>query len=84
MPAPHPHIEVSALSKSFTAGEMHIAAVDAVDLLDSATGKEIVELLLKLNAQHGMTMAMAMATHEVGIATRCARTLGMLDGRIAG
>jgi putative ABC transport system ATP-binding protein len=32
VPAPHPHIEVSALSKSFTAGELHIAAVDAVDL----------------------------------------------------
>lgn len=48
--------------------------------LDSATGAEIIELLLRLNEEHGTTMI--IATHDPGIAARCTRTISMLDGSV--
>ncbi|WP_405901463.1 ATP-binding cassette domain-containing protein [Streptomyces sp. NBC_00727] len=48
--------------------------------LDSAIGKGIVDLLLRLNAEQGTTLV--LATHDMDIAARCARTINMRDGRI--
>ncbi|MFC4035038.1 ABC transporter ATP-binding protein [Streptomyces polygonati] len=48
--------------------------------LDSATGKEIIDLLLRLNAEHGMTLI--LATHDREIAARCDRVVSMRDGGI--
>ncbi|MFI0944310.1 ABC transporter ATP-binding protein [Streptomyces sp. NPDC021020] len=48
--------------------------------LDSATGTEIIELLLTLNADFGTTMV--IATHDPGIAARCDRTVLLRDGVI--
>jgi putative ABC transport system ATP-binding protein len=48
--------------------------------LDSATGTEIIDLLLALNAKHGTTLV--IATHDPAIATRCHHVIRMLDGAI--
>jgi putative ABC transport system ATP-binding protein len=48
--------------------------------LDSRTGNGIVELLLGLRAQRGMTIV--LATHDSQVAARCDRVVRLLDGRV--
>ncbi|MFG3418284.1 ABC transporter ATP-binding protein [Micromonospora sp. NPDC049460] len=48
--------------------------------LDSATGGQILDLLLDLRDRHGMTIL--LATHERAIAARCDRLVRLGDGRI--
>jgi putative ABC transport system ATP-binding protein len=48
--------------------------------LDSATGAEIVDLLLGLRAEYGMTIV--LATHDSAVAARCDRVVRLLDGRV--
>jgi putative ABC transport system ATP-binding protein len=49
--------------------------------LDSRTGAEIVDLLMRLREQEGMTII--LATHDAQVAARCERVVRLLDGRIA-
>src|SRR4051794_13699385 len=48
--------------------------------LDSATGREIVDLLLSLRERYGMTML--VATHDAEVAANCDRMVRLHDGRI--
>jgi putative ABC transport system ATP-binding protein len=48
--------------------------------LDSATGAEIVELLLGLRAERGTTVL--VATHDSQVAARCDRVVALRDGRV--
>ena len=48
--------------------------------LDSATGAEIMDLLLDLRARRGMTII--VATHDPVIAARCDRIVRLRDGRV--
>jgi putative ABC transport system ATP-binding protein len=48
--------------------------------LDSATGAEIIDLLLALNTEQGTTLV--VATHDPAIAGRCGHVIRMHDGRI--
>ena len=48
--------------------------------LDSGTSAEIVQLLLDLRADRGMTLV--VATHDPLVATRCDRIVGLQDGRV--
>ncbi|MCW2986227.1 MAG: transporter [Conexibacter sp.] len=48
--------------------------------LDSRTGAEIVDLLLRLRAEHG-TMVL-LATHDPQVAARCDRVVRLRDGRV--
>jgi putative ABC transport system ATP-binding protein len=48
--------------------------------LDQATGREIVELLFRLQEERAMTLL--LITHEPHLAARCARQLRMADGRL--
>jgi putative ABC transport system ATP-binding protein len=47
--------------------------------LDTATGREIIDLLSGLAAEHGSTVI--VATHDVDLAGRAPRRLAMRDGR---
>ncbi|MEO3744199.1 ABC transporter ATP-binding protein [Plantactinospora sp. B5E13] len=49
--------------------------------LDSTTGAEIIDLLLRLHDERGMTIV--LATHEQHVAARCDRLVRLRDGRIA-
>jgi putative ABC transport system ATP-binding protein len=48
--------------------------------LDQETGREIVELLFRLQEERAMTLL--LITHEPPLAARCARQLRMADGRL--
>jgi putative ABC transport system ATP-binding protein len=48
--------------------------------LDSRTGAGIVDLLLSLRADHGITIV--LATHDSQVAARCDRVVRLLDGRV--
>ena len=49
--------------------------------LDSATGAQIIELLLALNRRHGSTLV--LVTHDEALAGRADRVVKLHDGRIA-
>jgi putative ABC transport system ATP-binding protein len=48
--------------------------------LDSETSKEIMDLLVQLNAEAGLTFI--LVTHDKGVGARCARIVRMRDGLI--
>lgn len=48
--------------------------------LDSSTGREIIDLLLSLTGQYGMTLL--VATHDPEVAASCDRIVRLRDGRI--
>src|SRR5690349_15787391 len=49
--------------------------------LDSRTGEEIVDLLLGLRDERGVTVL--LATHDSAVAARCDRVVRLVDGRVA-
>jgi putative ABC transport system ATP-binding protein len=48
--------------------------------LDSATGAELMRLLLELRAERGMTVL--VATHDPVVASLCDRVVRLADGRV--
>jgi putative ABC transport system ATP-binding protein len=48
--------------------------------LDQDTGREIIELLFRVQRERGMTLL--LITHEPPLAARCDRQLHMADGRL--
>ena len=50
--------------------------------LDSQTAAEIMDLMVRLNQEHGLTFV--IVTHDPGVAARTHRIIRMQDGRIVG
>jgi putative ABC transport system ATP-binding protein len=50
--------------------------------LDSATGAQVIELLLALNREHGSTLL--LVTHDEALAARGQRIVALRDGRVVG
>ncbi|HVR28477.1 MAG TPA: ABC transporter ATP-binding protein [Thermoanaerobaculia bacterium] len=50
--------------------------------LDSRTGTEVIDLLLELRREHGLTIV--LVTHDPGVASRMARIVELRDGRVSG
>lgn len=57
-----------------------ILADEPTGNLDSTSGKEIMELLLKLNAEQGTTIV--IVTHDAEVAAQAQRTIRLFDGKI--
>jgi putative ABC transport system ATP-binding protein len=57
-----------------------ILADEPTGNLDSHTGAEIMDLLLKLNREHGLTLV--IVTHDASIASHCQRIIHLKDGLI--
>lgn len=68
------------IARSFVHDPAVIFADEATGNLDSQTSDEIIDLLLSLNSERGVTML--LVTHDSEIAARCSRVLVMQDGRI--
>ena len=68
------------IARSFVHDPAVIFADEATGNLDSQTSDEIIDLLLSLNGDRGVTML--LVTHDSAIADRCSRVLVMQDGRI--
>jgi putative ABC transport system ATP-binding protein len=70
-----------ALARAVALGPGLLLADEPTGNLDSATGAQIIELLLALNRRHGSTLV--LVTHDVALAGRAERVVKLHDGRIA-
>lgn len=57
-----------------------ILADEPTSNLDSASGAQVIDLMLALHSRGGM--AMIIVTHDPDLIARCQRRIAMLDGRI--
>jgi len=69
-----------AIARALFSQPALVLADEPTGNLDSQTGREIIDLLLALRVDHGVTVI--MATHDPEIATRSDRVVRLLDGRI--
>ena len=69
-----------AIARALIGSPKLLLADEPTGNLDSANGTQILDLLLDLREQHGMTVL--LATHEQHIAARCDRLLRLADGRL--
>jgi putative ABC transport system ATP-binding protein len=68
-----------ALARALSNEPRLLLADEPTGNLDGVTGHEIVELLFRVQRERAMTLL--LITHEPELAARCARQLGMVDGR---
>ena len=69
-----------AVARAFVNNPKLILADEPTGNLDSANSQIIIDLLEKLHYQHGVTLV--LVTHELDIASRAERIIGLEDGRI--
>lgn len=69
-----------AIARAIVGRPRLLLADEPTGSLDSAAAEEILDLLLRLNAEHGMTMI--IVTHDAAVASRCRRVVVLQDGRI--
>jgi putative ABC transport system ATP-binding protein len=71
-----------AIARAFAGEPKLLMADEPTGNLDNATGVEVVDLMFRLNREHGTTLL--LVTHDVGLARRCARRLSLSGGRLVG
>ena len=69
-----------AIARALVNDPVLLLADEPTGNVDSETAAELIQLLLDLRAQHGMTVM--VATHDALIASRCDRIVRLLDGRV--
>lgn len=69
-----------AIARALVNDPILLLADEPTGNLDSATGEEIMELLIELRERLGMTVV--VATHDAVVASSCERILRLRDGRI--
>ncbi|MCC2664787.1 MAG: putative transporter, ATPase component [Geminicoccaceae bacterium] len=70
----------TALARALSNHPKLLLADEPTGNLDRDTGREIVELLFRVQRERAMTLL--LITHEPELARRCARRLEMADGRL--
>ena len=71
-----------AIARAFAGEPKLLMADEPTGNLDNATGVEVVDLMFRLNREHGTTLL--LVTHDNTLASRCARRLSLAAGRLVG
>jgi len=71
-----------AIARAFAAGPSLLFADEPTGNLDAVTGARVADLLFDLNARAGTTLV--IVTHDARLAARCARSVALAAGRVAG
>ena len=69
-----------ALARAFAGQPQILFADEPTGNLDSTTGRQVEDLLFRLNRERGTTLV--LVTHDERLAARCARCVRMTDGRL--
>jgi putative ABC transport system ATP-binding protein len=69
-----------ALARAFVANPSLLLADEPTGNLDRETGVMVMDLLFSLQKEHGTTLV--LVTHDESVASRCHRSIQMIDGRI--
>ncbi len=69
-----------ALARALANSPQLLLADEPTGALDSRTSNEVMTLLVDLNRQQGITVA--IVTHDAGVAARCDRVVRFADGRV--
>lgn len=69
-----------ALARALANDPPILLADEPTGNLDSATGQQVIELLLDVNRRHGRTLL--LVTHDVELAARADRTIRLKDGHV--
>ena len=69
-----------AIARALVNDPAIVLADEPTGNLDSRSGEEIMELLLELNQEKGVTLI--LVTHDPRVASRAHRTVHLLDGRV--
>jgi putative ABC transport system ATP-binding protein len=69
-----------AIARAFSGEPKVLMADEPTGNLDGHTGTEIAELMFTLNRERGTTLL--LVTHEVTLASRCARRLSLSEGKL--
>ncbi len=68
-----------ALARAFVTNPSVLLADEPTGNLDRETGVKVMDLLFSMQQEHGTTLI--LVTHDESLATRCHRTIQMIDGR---
>jgi putative ABC transport system ATP-binding protein len=71
-----------ALARAVANGPQLLLADEPTGNLDSATGGQIVDLLVGLHRRHGVTLV--LVTHDPALAAFADRIVELRDGRVVG
>jgi putative ABC transport system ATP-binding protein len=69
-----------AVARAFACRPPVLLADEPTGNLDTATGCQVIELLLSLNRDHGSTLA--LVTHDQALASCAERVISLRDGRV--
>ncbi len=70
-----------AVARAFANRPAVLLADEPTGNLDTATGQQVIDLLVRLNRDHGSTLV--LVTHDPALAACADRVVHLLDGRIA-
>ncbi len=71
-----------ALARAFVASPSLLLADEPTGNLDHETGKMVMDLLFDLQSEQNTTLV--LVTHDKALASRCHRSIHMLDGQLTG
>ena len=69
-----------AIARAFVGKPTILFADEPTGNLDPHTATQVIDLLFELNEQHDT--ALVLVTHDMGLAKRCGRILGMKEGQL--